>query len=30
MNQKTGRLQQKYPSIAKNYQIDLLVDQKTI
>lgn len=29
INQKIGRLQQKYPSIAKHYQIDLLVDQKT-
>ncbi|TRW95118.1 IS1634 family transposase [Flavobacterium gawalongense] len=29
INQKIGRLQQKYPSIAKHYQIDLLADQKT-
>lgn len=29
INQKIGKLQQKYPSVAKHYQINLLVDEKT-
>ncbi len=29
INQKIGKLQQKYPSVAKHYQIDLQVDKKT-
>jgi hypothetical protein len=29
INQKIGKLQAKYPSIARHYQIDLVVDKKT-
>ena len=29
INQKIGKLQEKYPSIARHYQIDLLVDKQT-